>query len=142
MKRKIQHSDEKDILRRGYEERGTFTMREAYNILIKTNIVKDPLWSKIWDPSIWPKISTFLWLLCHNKILTWDNLRKRNFHGPSIYPNCRQEEETIKHLMHSCQIARKLWEKVTFRCQKEGRTPGDIIATVATGIIPLIKERF
>lgn len=107
-KRRIQHSNEKDILRWGYEEIGTYSMREACNIIIKAHTVKDPLWSIIWDPSIWPKISTFLWLLCHNKILTWDNLRKRNFHGPSIFPNCRQEEETIKHLMMSCYTAQAL----------------------------------
>lgn len=130
MKRRIQLSDERDILRWGYEERGTFTTREAYNLIIKEHMVKDPLWSKVWDPSIWPKISTFLWLLCHRKILTWDNIRKRNFHGTSMCPNYRQEEESIKHLMHSCHFACKLWEKVSFWCQKEGRIHGDIIATI------------
>lgn len=119
-----------DILRWGYEEKGTFTTREAYNIIIKEHIVKDPLWNKVWDPANWPKVSTFLWLLCQNKILTWDNLRKRNYHGPSLCPNCRQEEESTKNLMHSCQLACKLSEKVSFQCQKEGRIQGDIIATI------------
>lgn len=32
--------------------------------------------------------------------------------------------------MHSCHLARKLWEKVSFRCQKEGRIHRDIIAIV------------
>eukprot|EP00253_Pinus_taeda_P001854 PITA_01854 len=114
MKRRIQLSNERDILRWGYEETGTFTTKEAYNIIIKEHMVKDPLWSKVRDPSNWPKISTFLWLLCHNKILTWDNLRKRNYHGPSIYPIYRQAEESVKHLMHSCHVAHKLWGKVSF----------------------------
>lgn len=129
-KRRIQPFEEKDILRWGYEEKGTFNNGEAYNLIIKEHLVKDPIWSKVWDPSLWPKISTFLWLLCHNKILTWDNLRKRNFHGLSICPNCKQEEETIKHLMLSCHIVQKLWEKVSFWCQREGRIHGDIITTV------------
>eukprot|EP00253_Pinus_taeda_P024630 PITA_24630 len=47
MKRKIQHLDERDILRWGYEEKGTFTTQEAYNIIIKEHIVKDPLWNKV-----------------------------------------------------------------------------------------------
>ena len=129
MKRKIQYSEEKDILRWGYEEKGTYSTREAYNILIKEHMVLDSLWSKIWDPSIWPKVSTFLWLLCHKKILTWDNLRKRNFYGPSICPNCKNEEETIEHLMYHCLLAHKLWKKISFRCQKGGAN-GDITATV------------
>jgi len=95
-------------------------MKEAYNILIKEHMVIDPLWNKIWDPSIWPKVSTFLWLLCHNKILTWDNLRKRNFHGPSICPNCKQNEESIIHLMHHYPLAQKIWKKISFRCQRNG----------------------
>lgn len=91
-------------------------MHEAYNIIIKDHTIKDPLWNKIWAPNIWSKVSTFLWLLCQNKILTWDNLQKRNFHGPSIRPNYRQEEETTLHLMNSCSLAHRLWEKVSFRC--------------------------
>ena len=108
MKRKILFSKEKDILRWGYEEKGTYSTREAYYILIKEHMVLDCLWNKIWDPAIWPKVSTFLWLLCHKKILTWDKLRKRNFHGLSICPNYKKDEETIEHLMHYCPLAHKL----------------------------------
>lgn len=95
MKRKIQFYEEKDILRWGYEEKGTYSTREAYNILIKEHMVLDSLWSKIWDPSIWPKVSTFLWLLCHNKILTWDNLRKRNFYGPPSVPTVKRMRKPL-----------------------------------------------
>lgn len=97
---------------------------------MKEHTIKDPLWNKIWDPKIWLKVSTFLWLLCHDKILTWDNLRKRSFHGPSICPNYKQEEETTQHLMNFCPLVHKLWEKVSVRCQKDGRTQGDIASIV------------
>ena len=130
MKRKIQFSEEKDILRWGYEEKRTYSIREAYNILIKEHMVLDSLWRKIWDPSFWPKVSTFLWLLCHNKILTWDNLRKKNFYGPSICPNYKKDEETIEHLMYLCPLAHRLWQKISFHCQKEGGSNGDITATM------------
>lgn len=46
-KRKILFSEGSDILRWGYEEKGTFTTREAYNIIIKERIIKDTLWDKI-----------------------------------------------------------------------------------------------
>eukprot|EP00253_Pinus_taeda_P031183 PITA_31183 len=78
-KRKILKEAGEDKLRRGYEEKGIFTAKEAYRILLKDRFNKDKVWEKIWKPPIWPKISTFLWLLAHNKILTWDNLRKRKF---------------------------------------------------------------
>lgn len=123
-----------DILRWGYKEKGSFTTREAYNVIIKERTIKDVLWSKIWNPSNWTKVSTFLWLLCQNKTLTWDNLRKRNFYGPSICLKCKQAEESALHLMQTCQIGRKIWEKVSFHCQKEGRVHGDIKATVRNWI--------
>lgn len=129
-KRQIPIAEGTDILRWGYEERGTFITREAYKIIIKERIIKDTLWDKIWNSSNWPKVSTFLWLLCHNRILTWDNLKKRSFSGPSICLNFKQEEETTTHLMQTCQIGRKLWENVAFRCQKDGRVQGDIKETI------------
>eukprot|EP00253_Pinus_taeda_P015540 PITA_15540 len=104
-KRKILFSEERDILRWGYEEKGTFTSQEAYKILIRERMIKDKLWNNIWNSSIWPKISTSLWLLSHNRILTWDNLRKRKFEGPSRCPNCKQDEETSLHLMQTCSFS-------------------------------------
>eukprot|EP00253_Pinus_taeda_P009912 PITA_09912 len=64
------------------------------------------------------------------RILTWDNLRKRNFSGPSICPNCKQAEETTTHLLQTCHLGRKLWEKATFRCQRDNRVQGDLKATL------------
>lgn len=139
--RKICYSDKKDIIRWGYEARGTFTTKEAYNLIIRNQIVKDPLWNKVWTPIIWPKVSTFLWLLCQNKILTWDNLQKRSFHGPSMCPNCKQAKETTKHLINSGPLANRLWEKVSFRCQKDGRVKEDIPNTVRTWAINPYKSK-
>eukprot|EP00253_Pinus_taeda_P008458 PITA_08458 len=129
-KRRILKENDQDKLRWGYEEKGTYTTKEAYLITLKDQLTKDKLWEKIWNPPIWPKISTFLWLLSHNRVLTWDNLRKRKFEGPSICLNCKQEEETAVHLMQLCPFSRKIWEKVTFRCQKEGRELGDVNNTL------------
>eukprot|EP00253_Pinus_taeda_P032540 PITA_32540 len=129
-KRKILKKTEQDKLRWGYEEKGTYTTKEAYLIILKDQLTKDKLWEKIWSPPIWPKISTFLWLLSHNRILTWDNLRKRKFEGPSICLNCKMEEESAVHLMQLCPFSRKIWEKVTFCCQKEGREIGALNNTL------------
>eukprot|EP00253_Pinus_taeda_P025774 PITA_25774 len=129
-KRKIIKADGPDSLRWGYAEKGTFTSTEAYHIIIKGNYIKDKIWERIWQPPIWPKISTFLWLLSHNRTLTWENLRKRKFTGPSICLNCKIEEESTTHLMHLCPLSRRIWEKVSFHCQKEVRVRGDINNTL------------
>lgn len=65
-----------------------FTTKEEYHLLYHpTQVIKDQLWDKVWKPSTWPKVSTFLWLLSKQQILTWDNLQKEGFIGPSKCPN-------------------------------------------------------
>eukprot|EP00253_Pinus_taeda_P015442 PITA_15442 len=131
-KRKILKEVGEDKLRWGYEEKGIFTAKEAYKILLKDRLNKDKLWEKIWKPPIWPKISTFLWLLAHNRILTWDNLGKRKFAGPSMCFNCKMDEESAAHLMLICPLSRQIWEKVSFRSRREGRVQGDILNMLRT----------
>jgi len=114
--RKIHYSDKRDKIKWGYKAKGTFSTQEAHHLTISTQIVKDPLWNKVWAPTIWPKVYTFFWLLCQKKILTWDSLRKRSFHGPSMCPNYKNTEETIEHLINSYPLANGLWEKVSCRC--------------------------
>ena len=57
----------------------------------------------------WLKISTFLWLVVHNNILTQDNLWKRGFIGPSWCHLCGQEEETQNHLLNICPYSSCIW---------------------------------
>jgi len=51
MRRKIQCLEERDTLRWGYGEKGVFSTKEAYKIIIQEHMVKDNLWSKVWDPT-------------------------------------------------------------------------------------------
>ena len=72
----IKTSNSRDILRWGYSPKGSYSTKEAYKILCRDPTPKDPLWGKIWSSGVWPKVSLFLWLFGHQRILTWDNLRK------------------------------------------------------------------
>jgi ribonuclease HI len=66
-------------------------------------------WKAIWNfPSI-PKIDHFAWTLTHNSILTFDNLKKRGWEGPSRCPLCRSQEETPEHLLLECEFSKKVW---------------------------------
>ena len=73
-----------NIIGWGYGTTGTFMVKEDYSLLT-TKQKELPLlnWRKIWNPNFWPKVSTFLWLLYHRHILTWDNLLKWYFQGAS-----------------------------------------------------------
>jgi hypothetical protein len=63
-------------------------MKEAYKIASQHN--KTPqaqIWLNIWKQSLWPKVSTFLWLIALNKALTWDNLCKQGTLWPLSMPS-------------------------------------------------------
>ena len=83
-KRKIVVSEEEDQLRWDRKNGGEFNLKEARNYI--TNQDQEDTtqqWGNIWGNPQWPKIKVFKWLVLHNRILTWENLRKRGFIGPS-----------------------------------------------------------
>lgn len=45
----------------------------------------------------------------HKKILTWDNLRKKDFTGPSRCNLCEKSEETRSHLLNECPFSNNIW---------------------------------
>eukprot|EP00253_Pinus_taeda_P011321 PITA_11321 len=130
-KRKIRTSSASDQLRWGMKGNGSYTLKEA-RIQLEQNELGEILpWStKVWDSLFWPKIKTFLWLLMKGKTLTWDNLRKKGFSGPSICPMCRNEEETINHLFNSCIWANSIWKWLENTLQQSNRNINSIQDTI------------
>jgi hypothetical protein len=92
---KIMISQGDNILIWGDSSRGTFTIKEAYNIKTASHLLpQEPVRVRIWLIKHWKKIITFLWLIAHKAILTWDNLTERGFIGPSICPLCGKDLES------------------------------------------------
>eukprot|EP00253_Pinus_taeda_P001588 PITA_01588 len=140
--RKIRLSFQQDKLRWGYTTKGTFTTKEAHHLRYSNlQADKDQLWEKVWQDGLWPKISTFLWLLSKKHILTWDNLIKRGFIGPSRCPNCNINCETINHLMEECPLAKQIWEKVEHCNMKAHPRMEDITANIRTWAKTPFKSR-
>ena len=48
-------------------------------------------------------------MLAWNKCLTWDNIRKRGFHGPFVCVMCGDKEEDSSHLFFRCSFALQIW---------------------------------
>ena len=70
----------------------------------------DPMvWKNLWFHPSLPKIDLFCWSLLHDSILTWDNLLKRGWEGPSRFPLCACHEENSLHLFLQCSFALELW---------------------------------
>jgi len=64
----------------------------------------------IWGSKAPPKACFFARAAVLEKVPTEDFLKKRNFHGPSRCVLCREEEETVHHLLVLCHWASLLWQ--------------------------------
>jgi hypothetical protein len=72
----------------------------------------------------------FEWLVLHNRILTWENLRKRGYIGPSHFHLCQVKEETMSHLLNKCSYTTELWDWVAGIYRQSNRIWGNINATI------------
>lgn len=66
----------------------------------------------------------------HKKMLTWENLRKKGFIGPSRCPMCRTEEETMNHLLNTYDWANSIWNWAETILQRMDRVMNSIQETI------------
>jgi hypothetical protein len=113
-KMKIVVSEEEDQLRWDRKNGGEFNLKEACNYIMDQDQEDSAQqWGKIWGNPQWPKIKMFKWIVLHNRILTWENLRSRVFIGPSRCHLCQAKEETTNHLLDECNYTTKIWDWAT-----------------------------
>jgi ribonuclease HI len=71
-------------------------------------------WRKqLWTWDLAYKIKLFTWLVVENKILTWENLQKKGWEGPSVFPLCSRDSEMVFHLFVHCTFTLQLWQILT-----------------------------
>lgn len=91
--------------------RNPVTVRDIYLDMILSKItpahVSFP--TVFWKAGCPLKYIHFVWLVFHNKNLTWDNLRKRCWHGPSRCTMCEADEETNFHMFFQCPSIQQIW---------------------------------
>jgi hypothetical protein len=88
--------------------RGKFEVRSFYTILTSSVNIHFP-WKSIWRTKAPPRVAFFVWSAALGKILTLDNLRKKNLVLVNRCGMCKKEEESIDHLLLHCESAQFLW---------------------------------
>jgi len=68
------------------------------------------VWKQVWDPLGLPKINFFTWVLMHGKVLTSDNLSKRDIHRPHRCSLCCKAQETMEHVFVDFSFAQEVWD--------------------------------
>jgi zinc-binding in reverse transcriptase len=92
-----------------YNESCLFSTESAYKFLMNSphkTVTHKLLW-KVKAPS---RVQIFAWLALHNKILTTNNLTKRDFQIPNMCHLCRVQQEIVQHLFQECAYTVRLRE--------------------------------
>jgi hypothetical protein len=87
---------------------GEYTTKSAYCIQFQGTFSKLKL-TPILKAKAEPKCRFFAWTLLHKKILTANNLIKRNWPNDPICKLCGIDLETPTHLCKDCNFARQVW---------------------------------
>ena len=110
-KRKILVSSSSDQLRWGQNTEGRFNLKEAKCKALGFDYANpDRVWNNLWRKPQWMKVKLFMWLVHQKKILTWENLLKIGFVGPSKCHLCGLQEEMMEHLLNHCPFTSILWD--------------------------------
>ena len=107
----LQLNNEPDAVLWKFDSKGVYSVSSMYAI-INFRGVKNVHVHAIWKIKIPPKIHFFLWLVSHNKILTRDNLAKRQRVDDLSCLFC-YETESCSHLFFDCVVAQVAWEAVS-----------------------------
>ena len=102
---------ENDVLAWSPNPKGVYSVSTGYQVLLSQQLAGREVhwWKKVWNKFSWSKCNCFIWTLAWNRCLTWDNIQKRGFMGPSRCVLCGDGEEDAQHLFFRCPFTLQLW---------------------------------
>ncbi|KAJ1700191.1 hypothetical protein LUZ63_008703 [Rhynchospora breviuscula] len=105
-------NEERDYLLWKWRSDGSYSSASVYKSLIYAGKVGFK-YTKIWNLKLPPSIKFFLVLLAHGRLLTQEQLLKRNFQIQQQCHLCQQDLlETADHLFTRCDFSSQVWMRV------------------------------
>jgi hypothetical protein len=106
----VRHAEE-DRLVWSPSKRDQFEVKLFYVVLNRQDDPSFP-WKSIWHVKAPSRVPFSVWTIALGKILTHDNLRKKNIGVVEWCYLCKKSGEFIEHLLLYCDIARELWSYI------------------------------
>jgi hypothetical protein len=103
-------NSDKDTLLWSWDTKGgQVSAKKAYEVqMMETVEVEQNFWYvDLWTWQLPLKVKLFIWLMLEQRILTWENLIKRGFNGPSRCVLCGIAEENVLHLFVKCSFTKR-----------------------------------
>ncbi|KAL5823825.1 hypothetical protein ACOSQ4_021725 [Xanthoceras sorbifolium] len=94
----------------GLEKNGCFSVKSAYKVACSDDNIDLWDWRSLWKLKLPPKISYFLWLVCHGKLLTNSQRIIRGISNDAYCPRCNSADENILYLFRGCTASIRVWE--------------------------------
>ncbi|CAN1844814.1 Putative ribonuclease H protein At1g65750 [Linum perenne] len=97
----------------GLEDNGVFSIKSAYLLLKDINTGDEVYdWRLAWRWNGPNRIKHFIWLVCHNRILTNEERSRRHITNQVVCPRCLNHSESLSHVIRDCCFAVQVWEDV------------------------------
>lgn len=97
------------------EPEGFYSVQSAYKMVQGPTLgTPDSIFKPVWVKAAPSNVCGFIWKAMQDRLPTRVNLLRRKVilnTADACCPLCVQEEETLDHLIITCSIAVKVWEK-------------------------------
>jgi hypothetical protein len=107
----VQHGDHKDSIFWKWMAYKKFSVPTPYECQFLESIMPFPA-PEIWSAYSEHKSIFFAWLVLHNRVLTRDNMIKKNWPCDHLCGFCQCFMETTQHLLCECNYTKAVWNSV------------------------------
>ena len=96
---------------------GPLSAAKGYDCITSISNIEErnPVFDSLWALNIPTKLACFIWLLVKGRILSWEQIQSRGYHGPSRCILCERNCEDILHLFLVCPFTVKIFSHFAAR---------------------------